>query len=236
MEGKKLYKSSTDKMVWGVCGGLGAYFTIDPTVLRIAWVGIALITLPAGPAGLFIGALAYLAAGLILPANPNEAGLIETQSLTTDDPLNQEEPMEKDIQSNNLIWGAVLVLLALIVLSNMDGLPFHLHWGRGGIASVVTLAVIFGGVYWVLKNRPQVTELLKGLTGRRLYKSKTNKKLFGVCGGLAESFEVDPTLVRLGWAFAAMLTGGVAIPIYLIMAFAMPDGGPEKSPQPGHWS
>lgn len=233
MEEKRLYKSSTDKMVWGVCGGLGAYFNIDPTVLRIAWVGIALITMPVG---LFIGAVAYLVAGLILPANPNEAGLIETQSLTTDEPLNQEEPMEKDIQSNNMIWGIVLVLLALVVLSNIDGLPFHVHWGRGGFASMITLVVIFGGVYWVLKNRPQVTELFKGLTDRRLYKSKTNKKLFGVCGGLAESFEVDPTLVRLGWAFAAMLTGGAAILIYFVMAFAMPDGRQEKSSQPGHWS
>jgi phage shock protein C len=70
MEGK-LYRSTTDKRIAGVCGGLGEYFSVDPTVLRIAWVGIALITLPFGPGGLFIGGLAYLACWLIIPPKPN---------------------------------------------------------------------------------------------------------------------------------------------------------------------
>jgi phage shock protein PspC (stress-responsive transcriptional regulator) len=228
MGDRKLYKSSTDKMIGGVCGGLGEYFNVDPTVLRIAWVGIALITLPIGPAGLFIGGLAYLACWLIIPSNPNEAGLVETQELTADAP----PPPERDIQSNSLIWGIVLVLLALVVLSNMDGMPFALRKSADTLAAMFFMALVVGGAYWMIKHRPQMTEVFKGLTDRKLYRSTTDKKIFGVCGGLAESFEIDPTLVRLGWAFAAMLTGGTAILIYLVMAFVMPVGRPDT----GHWS
>ncbi len=37
-ETKKLYKSSTDKMLAGICGGIAEYFNIDSTIVRIAWV------------------------------------------------------------------------------------------------------------------------------------------------------------------------------------------------------
>lgn len=37
MEGKKLYKSSTDKKIAGVCGGIAEYFNIDSTLVRLAW-------------------------------------------------------------------------------------------------------------------------------------------------------------------------------------------------------
>jgi len=55
---KKLYLSETDKKIFGVCGGLGEYFDIDSTIVRLIWVIIAL-------GG--VGILAYLIAGLIIP-------------------------------------------------------------------------------------------------------------------------------------------------------------------------
>lgn len=54
-----------------------------------------------------------------------------------------------------------------------------------------------------------------------LYRSTTNKKIFGVCGGIGEYFNVDPTMVRLIWG-VAILFGGSAIPAYLIAAMIMP--------------
>ncbi|MBD4336467.1 PspC domain-containing protein, partial [Xanthomonas citri pv. citri] len=35
---KRLYKSNTNKVIDGVCGGIGEYFNIDPTLVRLAWV------------------------------------------------------------------------------------------------------------------------------------------------------------------------------------------------------
>ena len=55
---KKLYLSETDKKIFGVCGGLGEYFDIDSTIVRLIWVIIALSG---------VGILSYLIAGLIKP-------------------------------------------------------------------------------------------------------------------------------------------------------------------------
>lgn len=57
---------------------------------------------------------------------------------------------------------------------------------------------------------------------KKLYRSRTNKKIFGVCGGLAEYFECDATLIRLGVALAALLAGG-GIVVYLIAALVIPN-------------
>lgn len=56
---KRLYKSSTDKKVCGVCGGIANYFDVDPTVIRLIWV----IFTFAGGSGL----IAYIIAAIIMP-------------------------------------------------------------------------------------------------------------------------------------------------------------------------
>ncbi|MBR2500346.1 MAG: PspC domain-containing protein [Clostridia bacterium] len=56
---------------------------------------------------------------------------------------------------------------------------------------------------------------------KRLYKSRINKKICGVCGGLAEYFEIDSTLVRLALVVFTCL-GGAGILAYIIAAIIMP--------------
>lgn len=56
---------------------------------------------------------------------------------------------------------------------------------------------------------------------KRLYKSTENKMLDGVCGGIAEYFGIDPTLVRLGWVIFCAL-GGSGIIAYIIAAIIIP--------------
>lgn len=61
---KKLYKSSTDKKIDGVCAGFAEYFDLDPTLVRVLWV----------LATIFVGAgiIAYIIAALIMPRKPIE--------------------------------------------------------------------------------------------------------------------------------------------------------------------
>ncbi len=56
---------------------------------------------------------------------------------------------------------------------------------------------------------------------KRLYKSNTDKKLDGVCAGIAEYFEIDPTVVRLVWVLFS-LAGGSGVLAYIIAALVMP--------------
>ncbi len=62
---KRLYLSSTDKKLAGVCGGLGEYFEADPTIIRLATAVIAIIT---GVIPMLIG---YLVAWMIIPRRPS---------------------------------------------------------------------------------------------------------------------------------------------------------------------
>lgn len=56
---------------------------------------------------------------------------------------------------------------------------------------------------------------------KRLYKIEQGKKLDGVCGGIAEYFDVDPTLIRLAWIlFTAFWGSGIIA--YIIAAIVMP--------------
>ena len=56
---------------------------------------------------------------------------------------------------------------------------------------------------------------------KRLYKSRKNKMIGGVCGGLAEYFNMDPTIVRVIAAILCLLKG-LGILVYLIMCIVMP--------------
>lgn len=57
----------------------------------------------------------------------------------------------------------------------------------------------------------------------KLYRSSTNKKLAGVCGGMAEHFDIDATIVRLIWAFLTFLSWGTGLILYVIAAFIIPE-------------
>ena len=58
--------------------------------------------------------------------------------------------------------------------------------------------------------------------GKKLYRSKTDKKIFGVCGGLAEYFDVDVTVIRILFLVGLLIVGGGLL-AYLICALVMPE-------------
>ena len=60
------------------------------------------------------------------------------------------------------------------------------------------------------------------MNGKKLYKSAADRKLAGVCGGIAEYFNVDATLIRLAWVLFSLL-GGSGLLAYIIAALIMPE-------------
>ncbi|MCQ5130799.1 PspC domain-containing protein [Butyricicoccus faecihominis] len=59
------------------------------------------------------------------------------------------------------------------------------------------------------------------MKNKRLYRSETSRMLCGVCGGIADYFEIDPTLVRLAWVLLCAL-GFSGIVVYIIAAIIIP--------------
>jgi len=58
---KKLYRSGKDRILGGVCGGIAEYFSVDPTLVRLIWILLALNG---------AGILAYFIAWVVIPRNP----------------------------------------------------------------------------------------------------------------------------------------------------------------------
>lgn len=61
---------------------------------------------------------------------------------------------------------------------------------------------------------------------KRLYKSRNNKMICGVCAGIADYFNIDPSIVRVLWAVLA-LAAGTGVLAYIACAIILPEGGTE---------
>jgi len=61
---------------------------------------------------------------------------------------------------------------------------------------------------------------------KRLTRSRTDKKLLGVCGGLAEYLNLDPTIVRIAFVVGVVASGGPFVLAYFLLGFAMPKESP----------
>ena len=79
---KKLYKSTTDRKLCGVCAGIANYLNIDPTVVRLLW---ALITVLGGA-----GVIAYIVCALVIPDEPYNNNYQDPYYAPTDDSNNQQ--------------------------------------------------------------------------------------------------------------------------------------------------
>lgn len=67
----------------------------------------------------------------------------------------------------------------------------------------------------------------------QLYRSRQNRIISGVCGGLGEIYHVDPTLLRLAFAAAAVFSAGLPMVILYLIAAAIIPEGPVARPQEG---
>ncbi|MBC8278852.1 MAG: PspC domain-containing protein, partial [FCB group bacterium] len=95
-EPKKLYRSSKDRMISGVCGGMADYFNIDPTIVRIIWV---LLFFTGGT-----GLLLYIAALIIVPLDP------------------ESEPVKREPGGDSkAIWGIILVVIGIVLIIGRYG-------------------------------------------------------------------------------------------------------------------
>jgi phage shock protein PspC (stress-responsive transcriptional regulator) len=87
----------------------------------------------------------------------------------------------------------------------------------------IILGVIAYVAAWILVPRGEDTSAVS--TSRpRLVRSRTDRRIAGVCGGLADYFAVDPTIVRLAWAIVSIVAGAIVFGIvaYAITWFIIP--------------
>jgi len=128
---KRLYRSYTDKMLGGVCGGLGEYFDIDPVIIRILFVIAVLF----GGGGI----LAYIILWIVIPQKPLTIPKFNNEASTetnTSGEQNQNENslrnfiVEKRRMNKNSLAGIILIFLGVLFLLNnfVPRFSFHDFW------------------------------------------------------------------------------------------------------------
>ncbi|HAD81597.1 MAG: hypothetical protein A2509_09570 [Candidatus Edwardsbacteria bacterium RIFOXYD12_FULL_50_11] len=105
---KRLYRSGRDRVIAGICGGLADYFDIDPLLIRIIFMILAL----AGGLGIII----YLAAWLIVPGQSLSAGQRETP------PTPEERNPNMRRNPSGAVFGILVIILGIGLLLNNYGL------------------------------------------------------------------------------------------------------------------
>jgi len=218
---RRLNKSRSDRMIDGVCGGLAEYFTLDPTLVRIAWV---ILTLAGGS-----GILLYIIAMIVMPTNSALVSPPETG---------------KTSHSNQKFWGILLVTVGIFWLAGNLGFSFWRHWWGFSWDLLLPILLLLAGVAFLFGGRNYISdvpvsqpaspdpvgpghqEATTTSSSRKLYRSRTERKLFGVCAGLAMHFNIDPSIIRILFVLGVFASFGLALFAYFLMAIIVPDEPP----------
>ncbi len=230
---RRLYKSRTDRMIDGVCGGIANYFKLDPTLVRVVWVLLTLL----GGSGLVL----YIAAMILMPKEPYTVPNYANASSERTPSSASGEPSKK----NSLFWGVLLICVGLLIfLHNIGVSVFHPFWWFDSDIILPTLLILagvafmWGGRNSLAKNADaptaagenvgdtSATSAVPPTEPRRLYRSFLDSKLFGVCGGIGSYFGVDSTIVRILFVIGVFVSSGLFVIGYVIMAILIPKETP----------
>jgi phage shock protein C len=147
MEPKRFYRSRTEKVFAGVCGGLGEYFNIDPILVRLIF--LVLIIAAGG------GFLAYIILWIITPEKPIDITQFQNSSTMDNKQTSNEEPQGSQDKSKNdpfrypprrhkergnLIGGLVLITLGALFLAD----EFIPHVSFGDLWPIILVVIGIG--------------------------------------------------------------------------------------------
>ena len=153
---KRFYRSRTERVIAGVCGGIGEYFNIDPVLVRV--IAVALIFFGgAGP-------IAYLIGAVIIPLRPEEAPAAEVKEEEKGEKKAAKVPMPADRETMQkhiqllgglyLVFSAIFLVAAIIVFAFVAGGGW-ISGDEGVIAITTIIATIVAGVL-VLISAPGI--------------------------------------------------------------------------------
>ena len=197
---KKVQRSADERVIAGVCGGVAEYFKIDPVIVRLVWVVLAFI----GGSGI----VAYILAFLALPdgAEPDKP------------------PIYKRISKSGSPWILIVVGIALIALFQFNH-SFLAVAGTivgAGFKIFFIALIIIAGIYLLSRGQKTPFSFFQINKTGDFRLSDSNKLIAGVCGGIAETLNIDPTVIRLGFTIGSIVTAGFGLMVYILLAILLP--------------
>jgi phage shock protein C len=210
---RRLYRSQRGRMIGGVCGGISEYFRVDATLVRIAFIVLAF----AGGWGI----IAYIIGLIIIPENPEKV----------EEDVKREGYEELTGRGAGYVWGIVFIMAGLIfLLFNYDMLPWQL-WRFWYFPWKLfwPFVIILIGVILLLSRSKRKTDQKENepyserKQNGRLTRSKRERMIGGVCGGLGFYFRLDPAIVRFLWVIGTIVSHGLGIVAYILLLIVLPE-------------
>ena len=207
---KRLVRIREDSVLAGVCGGFGQYFNLDSALVRILWVFFTIF----GGSGI----LAYLVAVFIIPDETTAKDVTPRRLI---DGFNDK----------TLLWGVLLVLVGIILFFQHGDLINSIwsYFWNSGINVLLALIIIGVGVYLLYQERQKISSMFGLGSEMPLSLSEKEKQLAGICGGIAESIDIDPTIIRIFWMYGTIMSVGIGLILYFILALVLPNKYAEVS-------
>jgi len=207
---KRLVRTRDDSVLAGVCSGFGQYFNLDSALVRLLWV---FFTIFGGS-----GVLAYLVAVFIIPDESTAKDVTPRRLI---DGLNEK----------TILWSVLLVLVGIILFFQHGDFINSIwrHFWNSGINVLLALITISVGVYLLYQERQKISTMFGLSSEMPLSLSEKDKQLAGVCGGIAESIGMDSTIIRFFWVFGTIMSVGIGLILYFVLALVLPNKHAEVS-------
>ena len=207
---KRLVRTRDDSVLAGVCGGFGQYFNLDSALVRLLWV---FFTIFGGS-----GVLAYLVAVLIIPDESTAKDVTPRRLID-------------GINDKTILWGVLLVLVG-IILFFQHGDFINSIWSyfwNSGINVLIALIIIGVGAYLLYQEWKKISTMFGLGSGMPLILSEKDKQIAGISGGIAESIGMDSTIIRFFWVYGTIMSVGIGLILYFILALVLPNKYAEVS-------
>jgi len=202
MKTNRLERARTERVLFGVCGGLARHLGVDPDLMRVVFL------LAVAADG--IGWAVYIAGYLLIP---EESGADAAPA----------EPRDRGARTGGLL------LVALAVLAYLAGNGFDAaipwSWARTWTLLIPLLLLASGALLiW-----PRLREAAGLSPENRPRRSVSDRVLAGVAGGIGRETGIDPALLRLA-IVAATLVSWITLPLYALLVVVLPEEDPTGAP------
>lgn len=198
---KRFYRCRKEGILSGVCAGLSKALDVPAGLIRFLFI---LLAIWGG-----IGAIIYIAFTLLM--KPSDESLHEKN---------------KSLPSLDSFWGILLLAAGIIFLFENTFVMEIVNIFDFSNTALITIT-LFGISFLLFDRRNDF--LSEPSSNKKLKRSTTERKFSGVCGGIAEYFNINPNLTRMIWMIFGFASVGIGVLVYILFSLILGEDGAVES-------
>lgn len=193
---RRLYRSPFNFVLLGISGGIAEYMNIHPLLVRFVFIITAIL----GGWGI----IAYIICAFLIPQHPAQKGKSSFQNV-----------------SSTRLLGFILIGIGVYFWLPVIGIFRFIESINLTSNIIVSFVLLLLGILILLKGKPSSHDENEKIE-KRFLRSVKQRRLLGICSGLANYLNVDVTLVRIICMLLTFFTLGLILLFYLIIGYFIP--------------